>query len=395
MKNSILLKTTVYILLLAVWLTSAPAANAQLCPHARNNINAPLTISEKSLKSVFKKSSGNRNLPRAERLKIIENYQAQKIRKDIDALYERNSQEYIDLKVNKIMASIKATKPDLHYLIDFFEAKEKEEINNKNLDEWTVNHKKRVMILAYHYGLRFNAVTIPPAVDLGLLVLAARYHDIGKAEIPSHIINKTDGPLTDDEYAIMQGHVIIPYQLPLPNSILTQNLKRIMEEHHESFDGTGYPHKKTGENTTIEAQLLSIVDSGDAMAGYRPYQMALHKAQKSIAATFIDLISNRGTRYAPYLIDLLSIFVSSTEDLPETVRLGIIANSNKFALIHQLSPRLVEPFFPSFNDFNNHLLLMLNSFPPVITIRAIANSLSIESLRHDLPMQTDIIGSSI
>lgn len=145
------------------------------------------------------------------------------------------------------------------------------------------------------------AVRMAKRLDMSLetLLLLAKYHDIGKSKISKDILFK-NGPLTDKEWQEMKRHPQIGYKI-------AQNipkLKHIAEgilHHHERWDGTGYPHGLKEEEIPIEARVMAIIDSYDAMTTDRPYQKA-----KSKEAALKELERCAGTQFDP---ELTKIFI--------------------------------------------------------------------------------------
>lgn len=106
-------------------------------------------------------------------------------------------------------------------------------------------------------------------------------HDIGKIAIPDKILRKP-GQLTEDEWEIMQTHVIKGREIidrlledaglnALDN---TDILRNIAEYHHEAINGSGYPHGLSGQEIPLEARIVSVADVFDALASKRPYKEA-------------------------------------------------------------------------------------------------------------------------
>ncbi len=131
------------------------------------------------------------------------------------------------------------------------------------------------------------------------LLLAAPMHDIGKIGVPDSVLLKP-GALDEDEWRIMQAHTTMGAQiLGGSRSSAIQLGEQIALEHHERWDGTGYPNGLRGEEISLEARISTIADVFDALTAERPYKEAwpFEKA--------LGLVDNsRGTMFDPELVDI-------------------------------------------------------------------------------------------
>lgn len=132
--------------------------------------------------------------------------------------------------------------------------------------------------------------------ELGLL---AYLHDVGKISIPDAILNK-ETPLTIEEYDVIKNHTIIGYNIAMASPTLKVIAKYILQ-HHERWDGKGYPKGLKGEEISIEARIISIADAFDAMVSKRVY-----KEGYSLEASMDEIEKNAGTQFDP---ELAMIFV--------------------------------------------------------------------------------------
>ncbi len=149
----------------------------------------------------------------------------------------------------------------------------------------------------------------------GLLFLASAMHDLGKIGIPDHILLKP-GKLTPEEWEIMKTHTLIGAQ-GLANSRfrLIQLAETIALYHHERWDGRGYPRGLKGEEIPIEARIVSIVDSFDAMLSVRPYKRAMPFEE------VLDVIrEGRGTHYDPGIVDIFLENITEFKEVADTFK---------------------------------------------------------------------------
>jgi putative two-component system response regulator len=101
---------------------------------------------------------------------------------------------------------------------------------------------------------------------------AAALHDIGKIGVPDDLLRKPER-LTDGEWAMMRRHPDIGFRI-LSGIKFLQGAAQIVLQHHERYDGLGYPKGLDGENITIGARIFALADAFDSMTSDRPFQVA-------------------------------------------------------------------------------------------------------------------------
>lgn len=153
---------------------------------------------------------------------------------------------------------------------------------------------------------RLYQLSIRTAEELGLsdkkifsLSYASFLHDIGKIEIDSEILSKPVS-LTNEEWEEMKTH-----SLKGKNIILEylkegyfEDVAEIVHQHHEKYDGNGYPQGLKGEDIMIEAQILTVVDAYDAMTNERPYQSKLSREE-----ALNELERCKGEQFSPEVVE--------------------------------------------------------------------------------------------
>jgi HD-GYP domain-containing protein (c-di-GMP phosphodiesterase class II) len=159
----------------------------------------------------------------------------------------------------------------------------------------TGNHVKRVAeyskILALKYGLSEE--------EAELIKTASPMHDIGKVAIPDAILNKP-GKLTAEEYEIMKSHTVIGYNLLKGSKRRLLNAAAIIAiQHHEKWNGTGYPHGLQGEEIHLYGRITAVADVFDALGSERAYKKAWELDR--ILQLFRE---ERGEHFDPQLVDL-------------------------------------------------------------------------------------------
>ena len=192
--------------------------------------------------------------------------------------------EFIYVSSQPIFHRYSKTVTDMVELVRSIEAK----------DGYTMNHCTRItrlsMILGESLGLDSEQIL--------RLNLGSFFHDIGKVKIPDEILKKP-GKLTSEEWSIMKKHptygrtILEECTIPVVGSA-----GLIVEQHHERFDGKGYPHGLAGDEISLEASIISVVDSYDAMTTDRVYQ-----ERRSPDYAFKELLQCRGTMYHPDVVD--------------------------------------------------------------------------------------------
>jgi HD-GYP domain-containing protein (c-di-GMP phosphodiesterase class II) len=140
-------------------------------------------------------------------------------------------------------------------------------------DSYTFGHSERVARIGVEVGKHLNL----SEDDLSDVYLAGLLHDIGKIGIRDSVLLKS-GPLTEEEFDHIKQHVVIGHRI-LADLRPLRNLLPGVRNHHERFDGKGYPDGLAGENIPLLARLLAVADSYDAMSTKRPYRDGLSHAE--------------------------------------------------------------------------------------------------------------------
>jgi putative nucleotidyltransferase with HDIG domain len=239
----------------------------------------------------------------------------------MDTLFERAKEDEV-LSENLLKSAIEKTRQRDPNILDFI-AYDWEERNkdlekglkeiliaNKRLDElnwgtlkalaraidanskWTAGHSERVTELTLSIG-RFLGLS---RKDLDNLHRAALLHDIGKIGTPGKLIDKTE-PLTDEEYRYIRQHPIIGARILEPIEAYAEVIP-IVRQHHEWFNGQGYPDGLAGEAITLGARILAVADVYDALSSERPYRPGMTPEQA------IGVIRERsGTHFDPLIVE--------------------------------------------------------------------------------------------
>lgn len=167
---------------------------------------------------------------------------------------------------------------------------------------WTAGHSERVTNLAVRIAQQMGV----PQETLDDLHRGAYLHDIGKIGVPNRILDKT-GKLTEMEYERIKRHSVIGARILEPIGAY-QRVIPIVGQHHERYDGKGYPEGLSGEEIHLGARILAVADVYDAMVSNRPYRDGLLRSH------VIDHIrKTAGEQFDPVVVDAF-LFVMAEED---------------------------------------------------------------------------------
>ncbi|MPM62193.1 hypothetical protein SDC9_109059 [bioreactor metagenome] len=166
-------------------------------------------------------------------------------------------------------------------------------------DFYTYNHVERVVYLCKEFA---NYLELQDE-DKRLLLYAAYLHDLGKINISKEILI-CDQPLTNEQWEELKRH-------PIDSAAIVgaieglEDIVPIILQHHERYDGAGYPNKLRGNEICYLARILTLADSFDAMTSKRPYQ-----ATKTYDQAFDEIRKCSGTQFDP---DLSEKFIGAIQ----------------------------------------------------------------------------------
>ncbi len=153
-------------------------------------------------------------------------------------------------------------------------------------DPYTAGHQRRVADLARSIATEMNL----SADQIDGIRMAAAIHDLGKISVPAEILSKPT-KLTSIEFSLIKTHAQSGYDI-LKDIDFPWPIARMVLEHHERMDGSGYPNGLIAEETLMESRILAVADVVEAMASHRPYRPGL-----GIDAALKEIEKNRGTLY--------------------------------------------------------------------------------------------------
>ncbi|MGI6711473.1 MAG: diguanylate cyclase [Bacillota bacterium] len=160
-------------------------------------------------------------------------------------------------------------------------------------DNYTLGHTERVM--KYSVAIA-NALELPKD-EINNIKMGAALHDIGKMELPRHILNK-DIPLTLSEWRDIRDHPLwgVKIMTSVPG---TEHLLPLIKHHHERFDGDGYPSHLSKTDIPLGARIIAVADSFDAMTNHRPY-----RKKKTIPEALLELRKHAGKQWDPEIVQI-------------------------------------------------------------------------------------------
>jgi len=156
---------------------------------------------------------------------------------------------------------------------------------------WTAGHSERVTKLALKIGQTLGLTQ----EEMDTLHRGGLLHDIGKLGIPGHILDKA-GRLTDEEEKLMHEHVRLGARILEPITAYAEIIPIVLQ-HHEHFNGAGYPDGLAGGTISLGARIFAVVDSFDALTSDRPYRQALDRKY-----TIEVIRQGAGSRFDPNIV---------------------------------------------------------------------------------------------
>jgi HD-GYP domain-containing protein (c-di-GMP phosphodiesterase class II) len=204
---------------------------------------------------------------------------------------------------------------------------------NRALSEVTISHQGKYL---YNLGVNVSILSMATGFALGYgkekltpLGVGGLLHDIGMVRVPSYIIEK-EGALTPDEFNRVKTHTVYGYRVVLNEIGLDNEIAEIVMQHHEMFDGSGYPRKLKGKDISVYARIVAVCDVFAAMIKKRSYreEHMSYFAMKNILGG-----SNR--KYDP---DIVKAFLSSMAIYP--VGSVVELNNGTIAKVVSANPEL-------------------------------------------------------
>jgi len=159
-------------------------------------------------------------------------------------------------------------------------------------DPYTSGHQKRVAHLAVAIAKELNL----PEEQIEGIHLAGVVHDVGKIQTPAEILSKP-GRLTEIEFSLIKQHPQNGYEI-LKGIDFPWPIARIVLQHHERMDGSGYPEGLKGDEILFASRIIAVADTVEAMASHRPYRPGL-----GVDTALEEITLSRGKRYDAQVVD--------------------------------------------------------------------------------------------
>lgn len=212
----------------------------------------------------------------------------------------------------------------------------------KSFDDYTFTHNINVATICLLIGQALGL----SREDMNDLGAGGMLHDVGKLKIPLSILNK-DGKLTDQEFAEMKSHPTYGYEILSKSKGISERARMIALQHHEKFQGGGYPKRLKGTEISLFARICAVADVYDALTTDRPYRVAMspYEAMK-ILNSGID------NHFDP---KILTAFIRKFSLYPAGSLVGL--NDGSYALVLKNNPgSVIRPVIKIVKDSGGRFL---------------------------------------
>lgn len=249
----------------------------------------------------------------------------------------------------------------------------------KDYDEYTYHHSVNVSILSIALGQRLG-LSKKLLTELGLVAL---FHDIGKIEVPSEILNKSTN-FTDEEWNIIKKHPKWGLRAILKIKGLDEISMRssiVAFEHHMNYDLSGYPRVKNYKELDFFSRIVSLVDQYDAMTSSRVYSRIPLAPDKALSI----MMERAGTQLDPLLfkffINMVGVYPIGTLVMLDTKELGLVYESD---VVYSDRPKVLVIIDSNGNNVNGPVVDLTEKDDKGRFIRTIVKTLDPNKYRINL-----------
>ncbi|MCX5717995.1 MAG: HD domain-containing protein [Nitrospirae bacterium] len=249
----------------------------------------------------------------------------------------------------------------------------------KDYDEYTYHHSVNVSILAVALAQRLG-LSKRSLTELGLVAL---FHDIGKVEIPSEVLNKPTS-FTDDEWHIVQKHPFWGVRAILKMRGIDATAARaaiVAFEHHMYYDLSGYPKTRESFELDFYSKIISLADQYDSMTSARVYSRIPMPPDKALSI----MMERAGTQLDPILfkffINMIGVFPTGSLVMLDTKELGVVYQSNTLFLDR---PKVLVIINSKGEKVDRHIVDLLEKAPDGKFLRTIVKTMDPNKYRINL-----------
>lgn len=228
----------------------------------------------------------------------------------------------------------------------------------KSVDAYTYNHGLNTAIYLIAFGRHMGL----PEAQLQVIGTVGLMQDVGKVKIPPALLNKRGKP-TAAELLILQNHVTHSVEILRASKDMTQELIDAVRQHHERYDGSGYPNGLAGDAISTLGGMAGLVDAYTAMISARPYAKSI-----SVQQALHELYS---TRNKSFRADLVEAFIQCVGVFPvgslvelNTSEVAVVVSQNR---ARRLKPRVMLVMDSERQPFAAPTMLDLVTDPPTPT----------------------------
>ncbi len=173
-------------------------------------------------------------------------------------------------------------------------------------DHYTQGHSQSVSRIAAQIAHQMGL----PESQVEEVRLGGILHDIGKIGVPESVLNKTER-LTKDEFEVMKTHTVLGEKILEPIKVkVIERIRKMVRNHHEMFDGTGYPDGLKGEDIPLGARIIGVADAFDTMISARAY-----KSGRTFDKAVEELRRCSGTQFDPAVVEALANSIRHLGDI--------------------------------------------------------------------------------